>query len=61
MGTLSGLREQAGDTLMDLGPASHNHFPGHLRTERKETKRWPEDIERQSGETEEGELGDETV
>ena len=28
-----GLGEQAGDTLMDLSPASHNHSPGHSRTE----------------------------
>lgn len=29
------LGEHAGDTLMDLSPASHNHSPGHLRTERE--------------------------
>lgn len=31
-----GLREEAGDTLMDLSPASHNHSPGHSRTQREE-------------------------
>lgn len=34
-GPQRGLGEQAGDTLMDLSPASHNHSPGHSRTERE--------------------------
>lgn len=34
-GPRRGLGEQAGDTLMDLSPASHNHSPGHSRTERE--------------------------
>lgn len=35
VGPQRGLGEQAGDTLMDLSPASHNHSPGHSRTDRE--------------------------
>lgn len=38
-GPQRGIGEQAGDTLMDLSPASHNHSPGHSRTEREREKK----------------------
>lgn len=43
VGRQRGLGEQAVDTLMDLSLASHNHSPGHSRTEGE-----------REGETEEG-------
>lgn len=50
-GPQRGLGEQSGDALMDLTPASHNHSPGHLRTER-EGKRETEECRWRQRETE---------